>query len=254
MDRNPYSDVDDRDPRRASPSGRGAGNAAVWLGVGVGALAGAAGLAYLNRTQRPSGHHPHDSAPGRTAKRRRFGEYAVVGRTVTIDRPRSELYAFWRDFSNLPTFMENVRAVEKTGTDTSRWTIAAPAGRSVDVETRIVEDRENAFISWRSVAESAIDAEGKITFRDAPGGRGTEVEAIVAYKPPAGELGRWIATLFQREPAMQGRRELKRLKMLMETGEIATAANRRAERTEVDPVESAEARAAIPAQRPQAAV
>jgi uncharacterized membrane protein len=77
------------------------------------------------------------------------------------------------------------------------------------------------------VEGSQIDTEGKVLFRDAPGDRGTEVEAIVAYKPPAGELGRWIAKLFQREPAVQGRRELKRLKMLLETGEIATAQNRK---------------------------
>ncbi len=251
MDRTFTRDVDDRDLRHRPRDEAGGPPSSVWLTLGVGALAGAASLAYLKRAQRPEPHRPHDSAPGRTAKRRRFGDYAVVGRTVTIARPRSELYAFWRDFSNLPTFMENIRAVEKTGPDTSRWTIAAPAGRSVDVETRIVEDRENAFISWRSVEGSALDAEGKITFRDAPGDRGTEVEAIVAYKPPAGELGRWIATLFQREPAMQGRRELKRLKMLMETGEIATSANRRADSTEADPVEGAEARADIAHQRPQ---
>ena len=60
-----------------------------------------------------------------------------------------------------------------------------------------------------------------MTFRDAPGGRGTEVEAIIAYKPPAGELGRIIAKLFQHEPEIQGRRELRRFKMLMETGEVA---------------------------------
>ena len=66
-----------------------------------------------------------------------------------------------------------------------------------------------------------------MTFRDAPGGRGTEVEAIIAYVPPAGELGRWVAKLFQAEPAIQGRRELKRFKMLMETGEIATSATRK---------------------------
>ena len=66
-----------------------------------------------------------------------------------------------------------------------------------------------------------------MAFRDAPGGRGTEVEAIVAYVPPAGDLGRWVAKAFQAEPQAQGRRELKRLKMLLETGEIATNAMRK---------------------------
>src|SRR3546814_4678974 len=38
-------------------------------------------------------------------------------------------------------------------------------------------------------------------------------------------LGRAMATLFQKEPAMQARREMKRFKMLMETGELANPAN-----------------------------
>ncbi|NWG47141.1 MAG: SRPBCC family protein [Alphaproteobacteria bacterium] len=174
----------------------------------------------------------HDSAPGRTARRARFGGYSVVGRTVTIRKPRQELYDYWRDFANLPRFMESVKEVAVEG-DLTRWTIAAPAGRTVSVETRIVEDRPGELIAWRSTEGSDIDTEGRVHFKDARGGRGTEVEAIIAYKPPAGELGRLIATLFQSEPALQGRRELKRLKMLMETGEIATSRNHR-ERTEGD--------------------
>jgi uncharacterized membrane protein len=150
----------------------------------------------------------------------------VTGRTVTINRPRSELYAFWRDFSNLPDFMTNVKSVEVDG-DLTRWTIAGPMGRDVRVETRIVDEREGAQIAWRSTEASDIETEGKVTFRDAPAGRGTEVEAIIAYVPPGGSLGRWIATAFQAEPRLQGRRELKRFKMLMEAGEIATNATRK---------------------------
>ena len=36
----------------------------------------------------------------------------IIGRSVTINRPRDKLYAFWRDFSNLPAFMDNVVQVE----------------------------------------------------------------------------------------------------------------------------------------------
>ncbi|MBM9593612.1 SRPBCC family protein [Roseitranquillus sediminis] len=215
--------MDHLEDLRHSPYGRGDDNANVWLALGVGALLGAAGLAwYTQQSRRERARRPGDSAPGRTARQSRFGRYAVTGRTVTIAKPKDELYAFWRDFSNLPKFMENVLSVTTAG-DVTRWEIAGPAGRSVHVETRVIEDRAGEQIAWRATESSQIDTEGKVMFRDAPGGRGTEVEAIVAYRPPAGELGRWIAKLFQREPAIQGRRELKRLKMLMETGEIATS-------------------------------
>jgi uncharacterized membrane protein len=205
---------------------RGLSNTNLWLAIGVGVMAGAAGYAYYQQSTRNQvRHRPPDDAPGRAARQSRFGRYAVAGRTVTINKPKHELYAFWRDFTNLPRFMENVHEVQQDG-DITRWTIRAPMGRSVTLVTRIVQDREGEMIAWRATEDSDIDTEGKITFRDAPAGRGTEVEAIIAYVPPAGELGRWVAKAFQAEPSMQGRRELKRLKMLMEAGEIATGNNR----------------------------
>lgn len=198
---------------------------ALWLAVGTLGL-GVAGLAYARSTTQYD-HRPADSAPGRTAKRGRFGDFAVTGRTVTIHRSRQEIYDFWRDFSNLPQVMENIVSVVPLGEGVDRWTIAAPAGTEVSTDTRIVEDRPGELISWRSVEGSQIETEGKVMFRDGPADRGTEVEAVIAYKPPAGALGRAIAKLFQREPAVQARQDLKRLKMLMETGEIATSANRK---------------------------
>lgn len=168
-----------------------------------------------------------DDAPGRTARRGRFGHYAVVGKTVTISKPaRTQLFDFWRDFSNLPSFMENLERVEKIASDRWRWTIRAPGDTSVDVETEIAEEIPGELIAWRSVEGSDIDTEGRVRFRDADGGRGTLVELIVAYKPPLGRAGQLAAKLFQREPAIQSRRDLRRFKMLMETGEIANSDRR----------------------------
>lgn len=185
--------------------------------------AGAVALSYQALSRRNHRHHPGDSAPGRTARQARFGDYTVTGKTVTINKPRAELFAYWRDFANLAHFMENVVSIRPTGEDRAVWTIKAPAGQTVEVETEIIEERENEFIAWRSVEGSEIKAEGKVIFKDAPADRGTQIEAIIAYEPPAGDLGRWIGKLFGREPGVQGRRELKRFKMLMETGEIADA-------------------------------
>lgn len=53
-------------------------------------------------------------------------------------------------------------------------------------------------------------------FADAPAGRGTIVSAEIAYEPPGGDVGRLIAKLFQAEPNIQARHELKRFKQLME--------------------------------------
>ena len=205
-------------PGRASPAAVGL----ALLAVGAGALLG------LSTLRDRGAHRPPDSAPGRSARGLpRFGRHSVVGRTVTINKPRSELYAFWRDFSNLPKFMEDVDSVRETAPGRTTWTIRAPGGRTVELETEIVEEREGELIAWKSVEGSDVETQGRVAFRDAPGGRGTRVEAIIAYDPPGGEAGRMLAKLFQREPAVQARRELKRFKMLMETGEVATSQLRR---------------------------
>lgn len=201
--------------------------------LGFGALAGLAAYSYLSPSRPKVEDHPEpqrqpDDAPGRTARQTRFGDFAVSGRAVTINVPRAELYAFWRDFSNLAKFMENIERVREEG-DVSVWTIRAPLGMTMAVRSRIVNEKEGEQIAWRSTEDSDIETEGKVMFRDAPGDRGTIVEAIVAYKPPMGALGQVVAKLFSAEPSIQSRRDLKRLKMLLETGEIATSSNRRQE-------------------------
>ncbi|WP_102108286.1 SRPBCC family protein [Oceaniglobus roseus] len=202
------------------------GHSVPLLALSAGAVLAAGALLWRSADRGLPGRP--DSAPGRTSRRSRYGDYAVSGRTVTVNRPRQELYAFWRDFTNLPQFMHNVTAVESDG-EQSVWTLRGPFGRNLSVRTRIVSDRPGEEIAWRSTAESEIETEGKVSFRDAPGDRGTEVEALVAYVPPAGRAGQLVAKMFQREPRIQGRREMKRFKMLMETGEVATSANRKSE-------------------------
>lgn len=211
------------EPPRPSPLAAGIALAAVAGLVLVGSAA--AGRRQERQRQRVVDHP--DSAPARTRRSQPAGAPPVVGRSVTINRPREELYAFWRSFENLPKFMSNMERVEETGPNRARWTIAGPGGSTVDVDVEIAEERENELIAWRTLPDSAVTAEGRVSFRDVIGRPGTVVEAEVAYIPPGGEIGRWMGKLFQAVPAIQGKHELKRFKMLMETGEIATSRNRK---------------------------
>lgn len=199
------------------------------LAAGVlGAVAGAAVLFAARNMMRNGGHiiEPED-APQRAWRRRgRWREGAVVGRTVTVNRPREEVYARWRDFASFPDFMENVRSVTPLDQTRSRWVVEGPGSSTVEFETKITEDRPNELIAWESDENAQVRNSGQVVFRDAPGGRGTEIEAVIAYDPPGGAVGRMAAKLFQREPGVQTRRELRRFKQFMETGEIATAASR----------------------------
>ena len=156
------------------------------------------------------------------AESRDWHSAALVGRTVTIGRPRAELYAFWRDFRNLAHFMENIDSVTVADAGRSHWTIKAPAGRTVEFDTVITEDQPDAVIAWESLPAGDIKNAGRVEFFDAPPGRGTQVRVTMAYDPPGGEIGKAIAKLFQKEPKVQARRDLRRFKQLMEAGEIST--------------------------------
>lgn len=155
---------------------------------------------------------------------------SAVGRSVTINRPADELFAFWRDFTNLPRFMENLVSVDVVDGDRSHWIVKAPAGKTVEWQSRITELVEGKTIAWESL-EGADPNSGRVDFR-AAGERGTIVTLVISYDPPAGIVGKVIAKLFQREPAIQARRELRRFKQLMETGEVATAARTHRQREE----------------------
>lgn len=157
---------------------------------------------------------------------------ALSGTTVTINRPRSELFAYWRDFANLPSFMDNVQRIDVIDRMRSHWVVRAPAGKSVEWDAVITEERDGEFIAWTSTEGADVPNSGRIDFRDATGGRGTAVTATILYDPPAGVVGKIVAKMFQREPAIQARRDLRRFKQLMETGEIATASFTRAQAAE----------------------
>ena len=147
----------------------------------------------------------------------------LVGRTVTINRPRQELYEFWRDLRNLPSFMENVRSVTVSDNKRSHWVVEAPAGRLVEWDSILTRDTPGSLLEWESVEGASVRNTGRIEFSDSTNGRGTLVTATIAYDPPAGKLGSAIAKLFEKEPQIQVRRDLRRFKQLMEAGEIATS-------------------------------
>ena len=107
----------------------------------------------------------------------------------------------------------------------SEWIIEAPAGATVSVKTRIIEDVPGKTIAWVSEPDSQIEHEGRVEFADAPPGRGTYVRLLLRYTPPAGEIGRLVAKVLQREPNVQARRDLRRFKQLMETGEVPVNAS-----------------------------
>jgi uncharacterized membrane protein len=149
-----------------------------------------------------------------------------VERAVTIDRPRDELFAFWRNFENLPRFMEHLVSVRVDSPTRSHWEAKAPGGKTVEWDAEIVNEVPYEIIAWKSVGEPDVANAGAVNFFDAPGGRGTIVRVTLDYEPPAGRLGAMLSHFTAEEPDRQIREDLRKFKQLMETGEITTSARR----------------------------
>ena len=146
-----------------------------------------------------------------------------VEKTVTIqNKSAEELYRFWHDFKNLPTFMKHLKSVAVINKTRSHWVAKAPLGKSVEWDADIIIDQENQLITWKSVAGDDIDNSGFVQFKSAPTDRGTEVKVVMEYNLPGGGLTSAIAKLFGEDPEQQIGDDLRHFKMLMEAGEIAT--------------------------------
>jgi uncharacterized membrane protein len=157
-----------------------------------------------------------------TLRARRSGDTGTkhVTATVTINRTPEQVYAFWRDVENLPTFMTHLESVTVQNTMRSHWVAKAPAGQTVEWDAEIVQDSPNRLIAWRSTPDATVRNEGSVTFTPVPGDRGTEVRVELDYDIPAGALGSLVARLFGEEPEQQVRDDLRRAKQVVETGDV----------------------------------
>jgi uncharacterized membrane protein len=164
-----------------------------------------------------------DVVAGRRESRAASTARQIAERTaaITINRSPGEVYRFWRRLENLPRFMPHLQSVATSDDGRSHWVIAA-LGTRLEWDAEIIDDVTDARISWQSIGDADVASRGEVSFTPAPGGRGTEVRVSMTYDPPAGPLGRFFAKLLGNDPVGLLQQDLRRLKQLVETGEIVT--------------------------------
>lgn len=150
--------------------------------------------------------------------------HLVASGNVVIARTPRELYDFWRNFENLPTFMRHLESVQVVDAQHSRWRARAPAGTSVAWDAEVTRDIVGQEIAWRALPGADVENWGSVRFRQVIDGRGTEVQVRLNYRPPAGKLGAIVAALFGEEPQVQLEDDLARLRQLLEAGALPDAA------------------------------
>lgn len=169
-----------------------------------------------------------------------FDQETEVVKSVTINKSPSELYAFWRNFENLPKFMKHLESVKVLDEKRSEWKAKAPLGSDVKWNAVITEEDENNKISWTSFGESEIENSGKVEFLPTVE-RGTEVKVTIRYTPPAGKLGAIAAYFLTEEPETQVTEDLRRFKSLMEAGLIMSVEGQSSGRAEMPKAKTAAA-------------
>jgi uncharacterized membrane protein len=142
--------------------------------------------------------------------------------TIIVNIPPERAYSYWRDFSNLATFMNHLKSVQVTDPRHSRWTAYGPLSKEVQWDAEITDERENELIAWRSIEGSDVNMEGLVQFSRATGGRGTLIEVSLRYEPPAGAVGSAAMKLLGKDPSFLMRQDMRRFKALLEAGEIPT--------------------------------
>jgi len=141
-----------------------------------------------------------------------------VDATVTVHRPRAELYRFWRNFTNLPRVMTHLQSVTNTTPGRTRWVARAPLGVHLQWEAEVHNEEENELIAWRSLPGGDVDTAGSVHFTPAAGGQGTDVRVVLKYDPPTGQLGATLARWLGQAPEQLVEDDLRNFKRVMEGG------------------------------------
>ncbi len=148
---------------------------------------------------------------------RERAEGRKVEHAVTIHRPRSELFRFWRQFDNLPRFMDNLESVTMLDGQRSRWVAKGPAGTRVEWDAEILDEIEDELISWRSLPGADVEQAGSVRFSSTVDGQ-TEVRVVMRYAAPGPRVGDVLARLLGEDPGRQLADDLRRFKQVMDAG------------------------------------
>lgn len=166
-----------------------------------------------------TGYCPLNEALGRDNAENEDISVDII-KTITVERPRTEVYQFWRMLENLPKFMEHLESVTSNGPQRSHWVAKIPGGMgTISWDADIINEKENELIAWRSLPNSDIDNAGEVRFSDSPDNRGTIVQAVISYSPPVGSLGGLAAKMLNPKLQSMVEKDLRYFKRYMETGE-----------------------------------
>jgi len=170
-----------------------------------------------------SGNSPVYTGIGKN--RARKTDAVNIRATIVVNKPRQEVYDFWRKLENLPKFMTHLNHVTELSEKRSLWEAKGGPGNLAKVswEAEIVKEENGSLISWRSLEKATIENAGKVEFRDFMNHKGTEIDVVITYRPPAGNVGSGLAWLFNGKFEKMIKEDIRNFKQYIETGVVPEA-------------------------------
>lgn len=150
-------------------------------------------------------------------------ESVNIQTTLIVNKPRQEVYDFWRKLENLPLFMKHLKNVKEVDEKKSHWEATVPGNlTTISWDAEIVKEEEGKLISWKSLPGATIENAGKVDFQDSLGDQGTELRVVITYKPPAGKVGSGIAWLLNPVFRKMIENDILNFKQYIETGFLSS--------------------------------
>jgi uncharacterized membrane protein len=142
--------------------------------------------------------------------------------SATILRPRDEVYRAWCDFERHPRFFPHLESVRVLENGDFHYVWRGVAGLRYEWTNRATVMQEGKRLAWHTLPGSLVQQEGKVSFEDAPGGRGTVVRLWIRNRTPSLGVGGLVMDWIGGNPRKQLAEGLRHFKQFMECGEVAT--------------------------------
>jgi uncharacterized membrane protein len=141
-----------------------------------------------------------------------------VHESIEVQAPLQDVFRYWSNFENFPSFMQNVEEVRMSGRDTSHWRVKGPLGKSVEFDARTTEMDPERGIGWNTTGGEVMTS-GEARFEEVSPGR-TRIEVTMNYAdPPGGKVGEVAANLIS-NPERNLREDVENFARIVERGEL----------------------------------
>jgi uncharacterized membrane protein len=138
--------------------------------------------------------------------------------SIEVQAPLQDVFRYWSNFENFPSFMQNVEEVRMSGRDTSHWRVKGPLGKSVEFDARTTEMDPERGIGWNTTGGEVMTS-GEARFEEVSPGR-TRIEVTMNYTdPPGGKVGEVAANLIS-NPERNLREDVENFARIVERGEL----------------------------------